>query len=56
MNIILGITLGNLELDPITASILGFATILFLGSFIFIARNNDMKGALMSLLPKRNKN
>ena len=56
MSIILGVTIGNLVLDRVTALILGFATILFLGSFVFIARNNDMKGALMSLLPKRNQN
>ena len=55
MYISLAITLGNLELNVITASVLGIATVTFFGSFIFIAKTNDMKGALLSLLPKRKK-
>ena len=45
----------NLSLDNVTASALILASLLFLGSFVFISRTNDMKGALLSLLPKRKK-
>ena len=52
---LLGLIVGNLELDNTTAAFLGIVSIGFLGSFIFISRKNDMIGALLSLLPKRGK-
>ena len=51
----LGIIAGNLELNNTTALFLGIVSVGFLGSFVFISRNNDMIGALLSLLPKRGK-
>ena len=45
----------NLSLDNVTALALTLATLFSLGSFVFISRTNDMKGALLSLLPKRKK-
>jgi hypothetical protein len=45
----------NLSLDNVTALALTLATLFFLGSFVFISRTNDMKGSLLSLLPKRKK-
>ena len=48
-----GLTIGNLELDALTTTVLAVAMVIFLGSFIFVSRTNDMIGALKSLLPKR---
>ena len=48
-----GLTIGNLELDTPTTTVLAVAMVIFLGSFIFVSRTNDMIGALKSLLPKR---
>ena len=48
-----GLTIGNLELDMLTTTVLAVAMVIFLGSFIFVSRTNDMIGALKSLLPKR---
>ena len=48
-----GLAVGNLELDALTASVFVFSTLIFLGSFIYISRTNDMIGALKSLLPRR---
>jgi len=48
-----GLTIGNLELDTLTTTVLAVAMVIFLGSFIFVSRTNDMIGALKSLLPKR---
>ena len=47
------LTIGNLELDTLTTTVLAVAMVIFLGSFIFVSRTNDMIGALKSLLPKR---
>lgn len=49
----IGIVIGNLELDVLTSTVFAIAAIFFLGSFIFVSRTNDMIGALKSLLPKR---
>ena len=48
-----GLTIGNLELDKLTSIILLIAALIFLGSFVFVSRTNDMVGALKSLLPTR---
>tara|TARA_B100001121_G_C18608488_1_gene583161 strand:- start:76 stop:363 length:288 start_codon:yes stop_codon:yes gene_type:complete len=48
-----GLTIGNLELDSLTTTVLLIATVFFLGSFVFVSRTNDMIGALKSLLPKK---
>ena len=48
-----GLTIGNLELDALTTTVLAVAMAIFLGSFIFVSRTNDMIGALRSLLPKK---
>ncbi len=48
-----GLTIGNLELDALTTTVLAVAMVIFLGSFIFVSRTNDMIGALKSLLPKK---
>ena len=48
-----GLTIGNLELDALTTTVLAVAMVIFLGSFIFVSRTNDMVGALKSLLPKK---
>ena len=54
MNIVIAsLTLGHLILDDMTVLVLSLATIAFFGSFIFISKTNDMKGALLSLLPGR---
>ncbi len=56
MNIVIAsLTIGHLILDDMTVLVLSLATIAFFGSFIFISRTNDMKGALLSLLPGRKK-
>lgn len=49
----IGIVIGNLELDVLTSTVFAIAAIFFLGSFIFVSRTNDMIGALKSLLPQR---
>ena len=43
--------LGNLELRNSVALFLLLASLCFMISFLFISRNNDMIGALKSLLP-----
>ena len=55
MTLVASLTLGNLTLDNTTVLVLSIATIAFFGSFVFISRTNDMKGALLSLLPGRKK-
>tara|TARA_B100000482_G_scaffold188171_1_gene167708 strand:- start:848 stop:1018 length:171 start_codon:yes stop_codon:yes gene_type:complete len=55
MILVASLTLGNLILDNTTVLVLSIATIAFFGSFVFISRTNDMKGALLSLLPGRKK-
>lgn len=49
----IGLAIGNLELGALTSAVLAFATVFFVGSFIYISRTNDMIGALKSLLPKK---
>ena len=49
----LGLIIGNLELDALTTTVFILATVFFLGSFVYVSRTNDMIGALKSLLPKR---
>ena len=51
--VMVGLMIGNLELDALTSTVFVIATVVFLGSFIFVSRTNDMIGALKSLLPKR---
>ncbi len=48
-----GLVIGNLELDALTSTVFVIATLLFLGSFIFVSMTNDMIGALKSLLPQK---
>ena len=55
MKLVASLTLGHLILDDMTVLVLSAATFAFLGSFIFISKTNDMKGALLSLLPGRKK-
>ena len=55
MTLVASLTLGNLILDNTTVLVLSIATFAFFGSFVFISRTNDMKGALLSLLPGRKK-
>ena len=55
MSIVASLTLGHLILDDTTVLVLSLATIAFFGSFVFISKTNDMKGALLSLLPRRKK-
>jgi len=55
MSIVASLTLGHLILDDTTVLVLSLATVAFLGSFVFISKTNDMKGALLSLLPGRKK-
>ena len=43
--------LGNLAISNSTAVAFGLLSLFFLSSFIFISQNNDMVGALKSLLP-----
>ena len=43
--------LGNLELRNSVALFLLLTSLFFMISFLFISRNNDMIGALKSLLP-----
>jgi hypothetical protein len=49
----LGLIIGNLELDALTTTVFILATVFFLGSFVYVSRTNDMIGALKSLLPMR---
>jgi|TARA_B100000073_G_C23576183_1_gene510270 hypothetical protein len=49
----LGLIIGNLELDALTTTVFILATVFFLGSFVYVSRTNDMIGALKSLLPTR---
>ena len=55
MRFVASLTLGHLILDDMTVLVLSIATFAFFGSFIFISKTNDMKGALLSLLPSRKK-
>ena len=55
MRLVASLTLGHLVLDDTTVLVLSMATVAFFGSFIFISKTNDMKGALLSLLPGRKK-
>ena len=55
MSIVASLTLGHLILDDTTVLVLSLATVAFFGSFVFISKTNDMKGALLSLLPGRKK-
>ena len=55
MTLVASLTLGNLILDNTTVLVLSIATLAFFASFVFISRTNDMKGALLSLLPGRKK-
>lgn len=55
MRFVASLTLGHLVLDDTTLLVLSMATVAFFGSFIFISKTNDMKGALLSLLPGRKK-
>ena len=48
----MGLLIGNLELDALTSTVFIIATGFFLGSFVYVSRTNDMIGALKSLLPK----
>ena len=50
----IGLVIGNLELDALTTTVFLIVTVFFLGSFIFVSRTNDMIGSLKSLLPKGN--
>ena len=51
--VMVGLMIGNLELDALTSTVFVIATVVFLGSFIFVSQTNDMIGALKSLLPQR---
>ena len=55
MRFVASLTLGHLILDNTTVLVLLIATFAFFGSFIYISKTNDMKGALLSLLPGRRK-
>ena len=55
MTLVASLKFGNLILDNTTVLVLSIATFAFFGSFVFISRTNDMKGALLSLLPGRKK-
>ena len=55
MRLVASLTLGHLVLDDTTVLVLSMATVAFFGSFVFISKTNDMKGALLSLLPGRKK-
>ena len=55
MRFVASLTIGHLVLDDMSVLVLSTATFAFLGSFIFISKTNDMKGALLSLLPGRKK-
>ena len=46
----LAFALGNLEVRNSVALLLALSSISFLASFLFVSRNNDMIGALKSLL------
>ena len=47
----LAFVLGNLEVRNSVALLLAFSSFSFLASFLFVSQNNDMIGALKSLLP-----
>ncbi|WP_137025024.1 hypothetical protein [Synechococcus sp. UW179A] len=47
-----GLLLGNLELDALTSTVFVIATVFFMASFVYVSRTNDMIGSLKSLLPK----
>jgi hypothetical protein len=55
MRFVASLTIGHLVLDDMSVLVLSIATLAFFGSFIFISKTNDMKGALLSLLPGRKK-
>ena len=44
--VMVGLMIGNLELDALTSTVFVIATVVFLGSFIFVSQTNDMIGAL----------
>ena len=39
-------TVGNLVLDDISALVLGLASLIFIGSFLFVSIANDNKGMM----------
>lgn len=47
----IGLLIGNLELDALTSTVFFIATVFFLASFVYVSRTNDMIGALKALLP-----
>jgi len=51
----LAFILGNLEVSNSVALLLALSSFSFLASFLFVSRNNDMLGALKSLLPSWSK-
>ena len=51
----LAFILGNLEVRNSVALLLALSSFSFLASFLFVSRNNDMLGALKSLLPSWSK-
>ena len=42
----LAFAVGNLVLDNISALVLGLASLIFIGSFLFVSITNDNKGML----------